>query len=747
MGSAPEAEIGLIARSCPGLLEPGPRLEPIRVVMASLALGGAERIVAEWLSAEARSGRACELATLHGAWPETPIDDRVARIRRGRAESREAFFGRLGQMWGGMQAPASAHLISREDLERLARAGIRAVPALHNDQAGWRDDPAAWDRERIPFALACSESAAAQARSAGCRVPMAWLRHEPEPARIAASAIAREEVRRRLRLGPEDLLLGMVGSLKAQKRCGFALEILAQDRALGGRAALALVGGELEGCRGAALELMGRARELGVQDRLRLLGFREDAPRWMAGFDALLQCSSHEGYSMALREALACGLPALASDIPGSREALATAGGRLLLEDPGSSARRWAERIRELPERRMEIAPRPRLPRAWSAALWHREPRGEALDVLFATANLNAGGAQRSLANLCARLAREGMRIAVAVGSDPTAIGFARAIREAGCEALRLEGAPDPLRSAEGILALASRRRAGALVFWNADPKVKLCCAKMAPPELPIGEALPGGHADQEMEAALRAGWGEALGCARADWEERLDGIVAKHAGGLEGMGPRLREKARVIRNGVEEFDPPGGELARARFLALGRIAPTKRLERILAGFARARERAPGMELEIWGTAEERHAEYLEGIRAALPEGARLMGEGMGLEPLRAGRWTALAVLGELQGCPNAALEAAAFGVALIGNDSGGTREIIRPESGILLPEEAGEAEVGAAMLELALDPERARRLGEGARELVRGEFGMGRMAREYREWLGHLRERARRRG
>lgn len=94
------------------------------------------------------------------------------------------------------------------------------------------------------------------------------------------------------------------------------------------------------------------AEQLGLSQRVHLLGKREDIPSLMASSSLLLHPSAWEGSPNVLLEARAAGLPVVASDIPGNRDALDngesgtlvagrdpagyTDAIRLLLESPGA---------------------------------------------------------------------------------------------------------------------------------------------------------------------------------------------------------------------------------------------------------------------------------------------------------------------------------------------------------------------------------------------------------------------------
>lgn len=114
-----------------------------------------------------------------------------------------------------------------------------------------------------------------------------------------------------------------VGRLDAQKRQADLLAALAPDACL-------IVAGEGP-LRGA---LQAQVRALGLQDRVRLPGRRDDVPRLLASADAFVLCSSHEGMPFAVLEAAAARLPIVATDVGGIRDVL-TDGESGLIVPPG----------------------------------------------------------------------------------------------------------------------------------------------------------------------------------------------------------------------------------------------------------------------------------------------------------------------------------------------------------------------------------------------------------------------------
>jgi glycosyltransferase involved in cell wall biosynthesis len=127
------------------------------------------------------------------------------------------------------------------------------------------------------------------------------------------NAHARAEARWRLGLTDEFLWLA-VGRLEAVKDYPTLLKALA--RAPETARLLVLGAGSLE------MELARLATKLGLERRVCFLGFEPNVKRWMRAADGFVLSSRYEGLPMVLLEAGACGVPAVATDVPGTREVL-----------------------------------------------------------------------------------------------------------------------------------------------------------------------------------------------------------------------------------------------------------------------------------------------------------------------------------------------------------------------------------------------------------------------------------------
>ena len=118
--------------------------------------------------------------------------------------------------------------------------------------------------------------------------------------------------RKRAEAGADDtaFLIGWAGRLTDVKR---PLDLVRATAEVD-RSVLVLAGdGELR------MELEELTHELGMSDRVRLLGYVDDMGSWYAAFDAFLLTSANEGAPVVAIEAQAAGVPVVATDAGGTR--------------------------------------------------------------------------------------------------------------------------------------------------------------------------------------------------------------------------------------------------------------------------------------------------------------------------------------------------------------------------------------------------------------------------------------------
>ncbi|MBV1893328.1 MAG: GNAT family N-acetyltransferase [Ilumatobacteraceae bacterium] len=157
------------------------------------------------------------------------------------------------------------------------------------------------------------------------------LRHGINLEQVSAEVQHRGEIREELGLTVDDFVVGTVANFRPQKdypNLLGAIRLLA-DRDVPVRVVAVGQGPQEE-------EIRALAHELGLRNRLILTGFRADAVRVMAACDAFVLASKWEGLPVAVMEALALGLPIVASNVGGMAEEL-TDGIDALLVPPGDS--------------------------------------------------------------------------------------------------------------------------------------------------------------------------------------------------------------------------------------------------------------------------------------------------------------------------------------------------------------------------------------------------------------------------
>jgi glycosyltransferase involved in cell wall biosynthesis len=132
---------------------------------------------------------------------------------------------------------------------------------------------------------------------------------------LTSSATNRVELCRELGVDTGATLIGMVARLQTVKGHRFFIEAAAQVFRIKPDAHFVLVGdGPLRP------EIENQASELGITDQVHLLGDRADVSRLVSAFDLLVLASLHEGLPNAVMEAMAAGVPVVATAVGGTKE-------------------------------------------------------------------------------------------------------------------------------------------------------------------------------------------------------------------------------------------------------------------------------------------------------------------------------------------------------------------------------------------------------------------------------------------
>ncbi len=191
-----------------------------------------------------------------------------------------------------------------------AIAGTPAVASIHNTRAGrWGRLELFALRHRVPCAIAVGQQVADVYGPLLPGTPLKTIPNAVVPPTPRCPA-ERAAIRERLGMAEADVLALAVGRLVPQK--GYPDLIAAMDLVRQKAPAVRLViagDGELRG----ALET--QVAHLGLGRHVRLLGTRRDVAELMAAADVFVNSSHWEGLPVAILEAMAAGLPVVATAV------------------------------------------------------------------------------------------------------------------------------------------------------------------------------------------------------------------------------------------------------------------------------------------------------------------------------------------------------------------------------------------------------------------------------------------------
>jgi glycosyltransferase involved in cell wall biosynthesis len=169
---------------------------------------------------------------------------------------------------------------------------------------------------RFPRVIAVSQPIKAELVRTGSRPERVTVINNGIDHRVFVRDPARRPaIRRELGFADGDLVVGAVGRLESEKRFDQLLDAVATLKPAHPSLVLAIAGeGRLRG------DLEARIARLGLGGTVRLLGHRTDVIALHHAFDIFVQSSEREGTPNAVLEAMASGLPIVATDVGGLRD-------------------------------------------------------------------------------------------------------------------------------------------------------------------------------------------------------------------------------------------------------------------------------------------------------------------------------------------------------------------------------------------------------------------------------------------
>lgn len=156
-----------------------------------------------------------------------------------------------------------------------------------------------------------------------------------------------DSIRRALDLPPDAILVGAIGNIRPAKAYD---NLLQAARALLNRSdrfrfvIVGQYGGTL------ADDLMRLRAQLGLEERVFFLGLRSDVATVLHNLDVFVLSSRSEGFSIACVEAMACGIPVVATRCGGPEEILDARSGILVERENPAALAEAVHRITQSPE-------------------------------------------------------------------------------------------------------------------------------------------------------------------------------------------------------------------------------------------------------------------------------------------------------------------------------------------------------------------------------------------------------------
>lgn len=219
------------------------------------------------------------------------------------------------------------HMPSPAVVARLSFAG-RSPALVHTEHNVWqRYRPATFWANALTYHRNTAVLAVSEGVAESIRPPFVVRRlttpkaevliHGIDCATVRRGPEARLAGRRLLGLADDALVVGTVGNLAPKKDQAGLLQAMVILTTRYPELRLVLIGsGPLE------VALRRQADSMGIGRRVLFAGSRDDVPELLPAFDLFVLSSRHEGLSIALIEALAAGLPCVATKVGGIPEVI-----------------------------------------------------------------------------------------------------------------------------------------------------------------------------------------------------------------------------------------------------------------------------------------------------------------------------------------------------------------------------------------------------------------------------------------
>lgn len=698
------------------------------ILITSLNLGGAEKIVTDQLWANSWNQHQIKytLIVLYEKEKEHPVPPGVNIVRlNGHLENGYSIFTQIAQEDKNLVA----HLVNDKVLDYLFSLNVKVNLVLHNDQQGWVNKPYIFNHPNIGSLIAVCHYVERQIKQYTDK-PVITVRHQINYKSSLFDIEKRKKYRTLFNVKDSDKVIGMLGRIAWQKNYPKAIEILSHLVAQDDSWKLMIVGGFEPTQQSQYLYLLQLVNHYNLQENIIFTGFRQDAKELINCFDIALNTSHFEGLSMATQELIGNGLKVFCANVCGQEEIIDEKN-QIVFYSVSKSPKDISEIILNYDSQSFD-----RLihtdgdlenvsKRVWAShRVWNLlQHSGVTLEkndkFAFLTSNLSLGGAQKSLVNLVKGLKNKNILAPIIVANRSNYFPFYKDVIENEIELFLAHESIDAFDITSSIFNYLKNNNISKLLLWNVDAKLRLLLTKIGKGWLKVIDVSPGHYCFEEM--LLDKVFMDGIYYDENEYHQDLNHLVFKY-NVKDSENPFLhltKNKTSYISNGVNtEFetlshndskminkinlikkDKPG-----YNFVICGRISPSKHIEVILNSFTQLLAKNKNINIFIVGGVETEYNDYYLSIKNKfehLFEKNIFWLGSCDSTKNTLHHFDTLIVLGTHQGCPNIVLESFLSKTLVIANDSGGTRELINNNTGILLPAIPNEEFLTKAMEEV----------------------------------------------
>ena len=726
------------------------------ILITSLNLGGAEKIVTDqlWANYWGKDPIRYTLIVLYEKEKEHPVPPNTLIVRlKGQLEHGKSLFEQIAYE----DKRLVAHLINDTVLNYLFSLNVKVNLVIHNDQQGWVNKPYIFNHPNIGAIVGVCRYVEKQIRQYTDK-PVLSVRHQINYKNSLFNEELRSSYRHEFNFKASDKVIGMIGRIAWQKNYGKAIETLHFLRQKDESWKLVIVGGFEPNQQNQYLYLIQLINHFRLQEHVILTGFRNDAKEIMNSFDFALNTSHYEGLSMATQELLGNGLTVFCANVCGQGEIIDQKNQIVfypISKNPETIAQiiyqktsNGASRANYSEEEIQSVSKR-----VWAShRIWnllqhagHQEQENDSF--AFLTSNLNIGGAQKSLFNLAKELKNNDIDSPIIVANQSNHFHLYNELTQNGNEVYLAHESKDAFDITNSIFNYLKAKKITTLLLWNVDSKLRLLLTKIGEGWLRVIDVSPGHYCFEEM--LLDKSFMDGIYFNEIDYHDKLHKIVFKYqvANDRNPFYNLTKNKIHFIPNGVNFesnlITKNDLELINRinskkkdndyNFVVCGRISPTKHLEIIIEAFNQLDK--DNLSLFIVGNVEPEYREYFDKLKDKFDylfeNKVFLMGScdnSQTILPL----FDSIVVLGTHQGCPNIVLEAMSSEVLVIANDSGGTRELVMNETGLLLDEIPNIEKTKDAMIYSIENQDKMKEKRLYAKKFIQSKFSMELMMSNY---------------